>query len=118
MAFQVVLRWPRVALCSPCWACWYLVGSVGTARHRWAGCLNQAAIGWREPGFVGGRSDGPCNRRQGLVQRCELTRLAKCHPDVGGPVFGTLPESSRAGLQQLVSGRTRRLAKLGADHDR
>ena len=29
-----------------------------------------------------------------------------------------LPESSRAALQQLVSGRTLRLAKLGADHDR
>jgi hypothetical protein len=30
-------------------------------------------------------------------------------------LLGTLPESSRAALQQLVSGRTLRLAKLGAD---
>ncbi len=34
------------------------------------------------------------------------------------PRFGTLPQPSRAALHQLVSGRTLRLAKLGADHDR
>ena len=33
-------------------------------------------------------------------------------------LLSALPESSRAALQQLTSGRTLRLAKLGADHDR
>ena len=39
-----------------------------------------------------------------------------CHPALEA-LLGTLPESSRAALQQLASGRTLRLAKLGADHD-
>ena len=32
-------------------------------------------------------------------------------------LLGTLSESSRTALQQFASGRTLRLAKLGADHD-
>ena len=44
--------WPRVALVG---RIGIGVGRVGTARHRRAGCLNQAAIGWHEPDLGGER---------------------------------------------------------------
>jgi hypothetical protein len=83
-----------------------------------AECRNTTVIVSNEPNFVGGPWNGRCKGWQGPVERQERLEPTNMPTQPRRLCFGTLTESSRAALQQLVSGPILRPAELGADHDR
>jgi hypothetical protein len=101
--------WPCVGLCGPVWSLLGVLVFELVALVRRITVVTNAkapvAIGGHEPGLAGGRSNGLYDGRQGPLQRWELTKLGKCRPGTEVLLLSALPESSRAALQKLASGR-------------